>query len=121
MIFTCEIPLPPSSNTMFIKASGKSKFGKVPSYDYRRWRDDARKTVQAEWIAQDKPVIGKPYAIHIRVNVNHHSDICNREKAITDLIVKTIPGVPDDCWIDRAVIERDRTIAGAHVELVTLP
>ena len=60
------------------------------------------------------PEVKKHYALHYRFNVNHRSDIMNREKCATDLLV-AMKIIPDDCWCDRAVVERDRTIEGAVV------
>jgi len=124
MIFTVDLPLPPSVNQLFVEARmGKSgrKSGRAPSPQYRAWKKRAAARVAEAWEHQQKPEIGKPYALHIRVNVNHRSDIANREKALTDILVATIPGFPDDCWANRILIERDRTIEGASVEVVTLP
>lgn len=121
MIFTCDLPLPPSVNAMFVRAQAGSKVGKAPSPQYRKWKKAAGDIVMNAWNEQFQPAIGKPYAVHIRVNVDHNSDIANREKALTDILVATIPGFPDDCWANRVLIERDRTIVGAQIEVVTLP
>lgn len=61
----------------------------------------------------------KPYALHYRFNINHQSDIANREKAATDLLVK-LGIVPDDCWCNLLTIRRDRNIDGAIVEIEQL-
>jgi hypothetical protein len=121
LTFDVTLPLPPSVNAMFVRARLGSKVGKAPSPQYRKWKLAARDIVMNAWNEQDKPIIGKPYAVHIRVNVDHKGDIANREKALTDILVATIPGFPDDCWANRVLIERDRTVDGAHIEVVTLP
>lgn len=120
MMFTCECAVPPSSNMMFINSPNNGGRGRFPSAAYKAWRRDAGREVLEQWIAADRPHIGKPYQIYIRINVNHQSDIANREKALTDLLVATIPGFPDDAWMDRLVVERDTSVDGALVEAVTL-
>jgi len=121
MIFSVDLPLPPSANMMFINSPNRAGRGRFPSPQYKAWRKAAGSLVMQAWNEQFQPVISKPYALHIRLNVNHQSDIANREKALTDILVATIPGFPDDCWLNRLVVERDRSIEGARVEAMTLP
>jgi hypothetical protein len=120
VIFSCDLPLPPSSNNMFTAITVKGKQRRIISREYKAWRKDAAVKLIEQWDAADRPTIGKPYAIHIELNVNYQSDIFNREKALTDLLVETIPGFPDDCWINRGIVERNRDIVAARVEVVTL-
>jgi hypothetical protein len=120
MIFTADLPLPPSSNNMFVNAPGKQG-GRFPSGAYKVWKKEAARLLIEQWHAADQPVIGQPYAVHIELNVNHQGDIANREKAITDLLVATIPGFPGDQWVNRMLIERNRDIPAARVEVMTLP
>lgn len=117
MIFTVDLPLCPSANNAYINASKK---GRVPSPAHTAWKQAAGLIVRREWIRQGKPTITKPYALHIAVNVDHNSDICNREKLATDLLVSTID-IPGDQWIDQATIVRDRTIHGMRIEIMSLP
>lgn len=119
MIFSADLPLPPSANMMF--ATDFKTRRRFISKEYAAWKRDAGRWLLEQWQAADQPIIGKPYAVHIEVNVNHSSDITNREKAITDLLVSTIPGFPGDQWVNRMLIERNREIEGARVEVVTLP
>lgn len=124
MMFGVDLPLPPSVNQLFVEANvGKNgrRSGRAISPKYRQWKKAAEGIVRDAWLEQGQPLIDKPYHVHIRLNVNHQSDIANREKAITDLLVATIPGFPDDCWINRLVVERDRTVSGASVEVMSLP
>lgn len=123
-MFGVNLPMPPSVNQLFVEAKmGKSgrRSGRAPSPQYRAWKKAAQGIVRDEWDRQGQPLIDKPYSVHIRLNVNHQSDIANREKALTDILVATIPGFPDDCWINRLVVERDRTIQGACIEVMSLP
>lgn len=117
MIFTVDLPVPPSANNLFATYNGR----RIISREYKAWRKDAGEVVLKAWNDQYQPEIGKPYAVHIQINLNHQGDIANREKAITDLLVATIPGFPGDQWVNRMLIERDRTIDAARVEVVTLP
>lgn len=121
MIFTADLPMPPSANGLFTEVTIKGKTRRITSRAYKAWKAEAGDALLKQWEAAERPSIGKPYAIHISLNVNHQSDIFNREKAITDLFVATIPGFPDDCWINQGVVARDRTVEGARVEVMTLP
>ena len=116
MIFTADLPMPPSANNMFATYNGR----RIISRAYKAWRKEAGASVLEQWQAADQPTIGKPYSVYIQLNLNHQSDIANREKAITDLLVKEIPGFPGDQWVNRMLIERNRQIEGARVEVVTL-
>jgi hypothetical protein len=121
MIFSCDLPMPPSANMMFINSPNLKGRGRFPSPAYKAWKFEAQFAVLDAYRRADRPVIGKPYSVHIELNLNHQSDICNREKAIVDLLVQTLPGFPDDCWANRVLIERNRSIPAARVEVTTLP
>lgn len=121
MILIADLPLPPSANGLFTEVTVKGRTRRITSRDYKAWKKLAGPLLLEQWEAAQKPTIGKPYAVHIEVNVNHQSDIANREKAITDLLVSTIPGFPGDQWVNRMLIVRNREIAAARVEVVTLP
>lgn len=112
MPLTIDLPMPPSMNNMFTAAHGGSKYGRGLSPEYKAWRDVARIVVKRAWIAAGKPQIGKPYVVRIQLNLNHKSDIGNREKAIT--------GFPGDQWVDRITIERSTLVEAARVSVVTL-
>lgn len=119
-MFTVELPLPPSVNSMFVKSHKNSKFGKGMSKEYQDWRNGCKAVVIAAYRRAGSPIIAKPYAVNIAVNIDHQSDLDNRCKAVLDLLTKSLP-IPGDQWIDRIVLERDQTIAGALVEVVSLP
>ncbi|WP_300396377.1 hypothetical protein [Henriciella sp.] len=90
------LPIPPSVNGMF---PGKARRHK--SADYKAWIEHAGWVLET---ARIPPVIG-PFALHIRLPVKMRGDIGNREKAISDLLVKH--GVtPDDSKTWRITIER---------------
>lgn len=104
-----RLPVPPSTNNLFINArNGK---GRVISPAYRSWRKTAAKALTlSSW---DMPE--RPYDITIRVNVDHRSDIDNRTKAVLDLLVehKVIDG---DQWVNALHVYRDRSIVACTVE-----
>ena len=114
------MPLPPSLNNAFATVTIKGKSRRIISREYKAWKEAAQGPVIDQWEAQGKPKIGKPYALHYRVNIDHKSDIGNRKKCATDLLVATIPGFPGDQWCDRITIVRDRSVVGAVVEVVAL-
>lgn len=115
-MLTFRLPLPPSLNNMFATFNGR----RIPSREYKAWKADAGPKVMEQWIQQDQALPERHYALHYRVNIDHKSDIGNREKAATDLLVSTIPGFPGDQWCDQISIMRDRTIEGAIVEVMQL-
>ncbi len=112
-----RLPLPPSLNNAFVNVPGR---GRVPSKAYAQWKREAAPSIFNQWMNAGQPVFQRHYALHYRVNIDHKSDIGNREKCATDLIVATIPGFPGDQWVDQISIIRDRTIDGAIVEVVQL-
>jgi hypothetical protein len=115
-MLTLELPLPPSLNNAFATFNGR----RIISREYKAWKKEAGKVVAEQLATMDRtPDVKKHYALHYRFNLNHQSDIGNREKCATDLLVamKIIPG---DQWCDRLVIERDRTIEGAVVTVGAL-
>jgi len=101
---------------MFATYNGR----RIISREYKAWKASAAPMLIDQWQQQDRALPGKHYALHYRFNVNHQSDIGNREKAATDLLVSTIPGFPGDQWVDQISIARDRTIDGAIVEVEQL-
>lgn len=118
MIFDVDLPICPSSNNAYVNVKGR---GRVPSAAHKAWKKLAGPIVLKAWQDQCSPIIGKPYAVHIAVNINHQGDIANREKLATDLLVATIPGFPGDQWADQVTIVRDNTIEGMRIEVVTMP
>lgn len=113
MNVTLSLPLPPSLNNAFATYNGR----RIISREYKAWKVTAGEALAEQLHAHGRwPEVKKHYALHYRFNVNHQSDIGNREKCATDLLVamKIIPG---DQWCDKLVIERDRTIEGATVTI----
>jgi hypothetical protein len=113
MTFAARLPLPPSSNMMF--ATDFKTKRRFATKEYREWKRLAGATLFHQWQEAGRPQITKPYEVHIQVDINHQSDIVNREKAITDLLVSTIPDFPDDRWINRMLIERRRDMEASVI------
>lgn len=103
------LPLPPSTNNLFINA--RNGRGRILSPDYKAWRKLAAKALTLQ--SWDMP--GRPYGVTIRVNINHCRDLDNSTKAVLDLLVehKVIDG---DQWVNALHVYRDRTIEGCTVE-----
>lgn len=108
MKFSLSFDLPPSLNNAFATYNGR----RIISREYKAWKKAAGAQIASQ--IRRLPSVPLHYALHYRFNIDHRSDIGNREKCATDLLVamKLIPG---DQWCDRLLIERDRTINGAHV------
>lgn len=114
-MLTLAFPLPPSLNNAFATYRGR----RIISREYKAWKVNAGKAIADQLATMSPPSIGRSYSLHYRFNVNHQSDIGNREKCATDLLVamKLIPG---DQWCDRILLERDRTVDGAIVTVEPL-
>lgn len=113
---TFDLPMPPTSNSMFATVMVKGKPRRITTREYKAWRAAAGEALARQYAAYGGPAVHRPVALTIRLNINYQSDIANREKAITDLLVANID-MPDDRYIERVVIERDRTVEGAVVTL----
>lgn len=74
-----EIPIPPSTNNMFVNVKGR---GRVKSTEYRKWRD------AAGWFIQSQPHPKVPGKVNITIEVRRgRGDIDNRVKPVLDLLV----------------------------------
>lgn len=113
---TFDLPMPPSVNALF--STNWSTKRRFISKAYEQWIPGAKEALERQYAAYGSPPVHKPVALHIRLGINYQSDIANREKAITDLLVATLD-MPDDRYIDRLVIERDQNVTGAVVTIGT--
>lgn len=95
------LPMPPSTNNLFATVNGR----RVITRPYNMWRKVAYELFR---LFKEKP-LEKPYGVHIRLNLDHKSDIDNRVKPILDALVasETICG---DQWVDTIRVDRDRTV-----------
>lgn len=113
---TFELPIPPSANNLFATVIIKGKPRRITTREYKAWREMAGDQLVHQYAAFGGPSIPRHASLRIQLNLNHKGDIANREKAITDLLVEHLD-MPDDCWIDRIVIERDRNVSAAVVTI----
>jgi hypothetical protein len=118
--FLADLPMPPTTNTLFANVIIKGKQRRIVSREYKAWRKAAEGPLLTAWEAAGKPAISKPYAMLIQVNISHQGDITNRVKALEDLIVSTIPGIPGDQWVNDSRVIRNRDIEAARVEVWSL-
>lgn len=95
------LPIPPSTNNLFATVNGR----RVITRSYNMWRKVAYELLR---LFKEKP-LEKPYGVHIRLNLDHKSDIDNRVKPILDALVasETICG---DQWVNTIRVDRDRTV-----------
>jgi len=84
------LPVPPGTNNLFINARGRSR-GRIKSPDYREWIERAKPYLDGAGKITHKPFC---VTIVLPANIRKNSDVANREKAVTDLLVAcgTIPG-----------------------------
>lgn len=128
--FIVDLPLPPSTNALFIEAHGRTK-GKgqqrIKTLAYKAWLNDAGflLNVAASRAGVKLDIDDKTaerafpvnWGIWIRADVDHNSDITNRIKATEDLLVgrKLTCG---DQWDDRCTVERDRTVPRGMIRVI---
>ncbi len=113
---TFDLPMPPTTNKLFANVTIKGKARRITTREYKAWREVAGDALGAQYAAYGAPAVHRPVALTIRLNLNYQSDIANREKAITDLLVDKLD-MPDDRYIERIVIERDQSVEGAVVTI----
>lgn len=118
-MLTLAFPLPPSLNNAFATVTIKGRQRRIISREYKAWKTEAGKAIAEQIAGSRLPSFGRTYALHYRFNINHQSDIGNREKCGTDLLV-AMRLIPGDQWCDRIILERDRTIEGAVVTVTAL-
>lgn len=75
-----RLPFPPSVNAMYSNVAGR---GRVPTDDYKKWKNNAGWELQAQRI---KPVAGQ-VEIKIDLDQSRRGDADNRTKAVLDLLV----------------------------------
>lgn len=109
---TFDLPMPPSVNACF--ATDFKTKRRFASKAYVVWKKAAADKLGQQYAAYGAPTIHKPIALTIRLGLNYQSDIANREKPLTDLLVANLD-MADDRYIERIVIERDQSITGAIV------
>lgn len=106
-----DLPMPPSANELY--ANGGAHGGRVKSEIYAKWAETAGWTLLAQ-----KPgrIVGR-YRMTIQVArpaAHIRADVCNREKAVSDLLVKHRI-LQDDSLAERVTIEWSDAIQGVRV------
>ncbi|MDH7638941.1 RusA family crossover junction endodeoxyribonuclease [Sphingomonas oryzagri] len=109
--FACTLPMPPSVNNMFATYNGR----RIISREYKAWRLLAGKKIGEAWLSQGQPTFDRHLSLTIHIGLNYKGDISNRIKGIEDALGESIPGFPDDRYIERIEIERVREIEGARI------
>ena len=100
----CTLPICPTANHLF--ATDFRTKRRFKSKQYAAWQKEAGALLIDQWKAQGQPIVTHPWSAHITVGINHRTDIDGRVKAALDLLVQTIPGWPDDRYVDRLLVER---------------
>lgn len=111
------LPVPPSANRLTRSASGRK--GRASTGTYKQWREEAKWHAHRAWQEVGCPTFAPPLSLHIRLGIGRNRDAGNCNKAIEDLLCASIPGLPDDRWNDRILIERDRSV-GTGLAIVTV-
>ncbi len=114
-VFSTILPVPPGVNNLFASVIIKGKPRRIISRDYKAWREKAAKILD-RYVTEPLP---KPYGAHIRVHVNHCSDIDGRIKAVLDALV-TAKIIIGDQWINTLRVDRDLSIPECSVEIWSL-
>ena len=103
-----DLPMPPSVNALFANKPGK---GRIKTKAYKAWLEEAGLILNCQ---RPGRIAGR-YSIHIQVRrLPKMSDLANREKATSDLLVKH-GVIEDDSLAERVMIEWSDSILGARV------
>jgi Holliday junction resolvase RusA-like endonuclease len=107
------LPVPPSTNNLFINVRGK---GRIKSAEYRAWLDHAGLLLKV----RSSKVVEGPFEVEVRLSHKARGDIDNRMKAAIDLMVRH-GRVPDDSKMWRATVARDESIAPGECRIIIIP
>lgn len=92
------LPLPPSTNNCFSNVPG---VGRVSTKKYRAWK----RVALPYCLTVKRGIVTPPYRLTISVPADMRGDIANREKPLSDLLVKARV-LPDDRHAERVTVER---------------
>ena len=124
--FTIDLPLPPSTNALFVEAAGRKRGEgpqRVKTRAYKQWLADAgwllNAGAQRAKVALDTrdPAFSTNWGVYLRCDLDHNADITNRIKATEDLFVSRKLTIGDQ-WVDRCTVERDRTVPRGMVRAI---
>lgn len=101
MVIRLTLPLPPSSNNLFVNA----RKGRKRSDDYKAWRDEAGWLAKLATRHPSPAGVSGPYALAITVPHTMKGDVSNRVKAVEDLLV-SLRITPDDQHAHRVTVQR---------------
>lgn len=96
-----SLPVPPSVNQCYTNVAG---VGRVSTKKYRAWK----RVALPYCLTVKRGIVTPPYRLTISVPADMRGDIANREKPLSDLLVKARV-LPDDRHAERVTTER-----GAH-------
>jgi Holliday junction resolvase RusA-like endonuclease len=85
LLFSCEVPNPPSVNNLFVNAPGGR--GRFPSVRYKRWKKAASAHLQLS--GEGAREIAQPVEVLFRIGSKSRADLDNHSKALLDLLVET--------------------------------
>lgn len=114
------LPLPPSANKLF---KNVPQGGRARTRAYDSWREEAGYAVEMAWRAAGRPTIAPPLSLELNLGlIDRKRDAGNTLKAVEDLLVQRVPGLPDDRYTDLIIIRRcSATPAGmARVTVTSL-
>ena len=100
MILTFTLPSPPTANNLFFNIQGR---GRSRTKEYNDWLERAGWHVKTATLHSDRPEA--PYKVTYIVPRSLRGDLANREKAMSDLLVK-LGILKDDSLIDKLSMER---------------
>jgi hypothetical protein len=115
------VPIPPSANRLTRNVRGR---GRVNTAAYIGWLEEAGHAVVMAWRAAGRPTFVPPLAVTLQLGLaDRRRDAGNCLKPTEDMLVKSIPGLPDDRWNDRITVTRDAGVqpGTARITITSLP
>lgn len=116
--FICELPRPPSVNSLFRNPSRKDgkRIGRIKTKEYQAWAQ------KAGWLLlkERAPKLDCAYELTIALGRRKGSDLDNYAKAVSDLLV-SLKVVRDDSDCERLVLEWADDLAAARCRITLAP
>jgi len=110
MMIKAVLPLPPSTNNLYINLK---RGGRAKSVAYKDWLRIARAELQVAYAACGSPVWPDKtrMALTVRVGCNYRRDLTNCVKPVEDALCAFLP-IPDDRYNEHVTITRDLDCEG---------